>query len=101
MSTGAVPPECGPHPSCPITIAPLGCGGELVASTPYGGVRTGAVSATIGGTPQYITYIYASMTGLAQSSAHTASDHATHPHGRVSCALWASLAQLPRALPAS
>jgi hypothetical protein len=34
------------------------------------------------------------MTGLARSPAHTASDHATNPHVRVSCSLWAILSQL-------
>jgi hypothetical protein len=41
------------------------------------------------------------MTGLAWSSAHTASDYATNPHVLVSCSLWAILAQLPIALPSS
>jgi hypothetical protein len=46
-----------------------------VASPPYGGLRTGEVSATIGGTPHILyiyLYTYASMTGLARSPAPTA-----------------------------
>src|SRR5262249_59320114 len=63
---------------------------RMVASTSYGGLRNGDVSATIGCTP-HILHIYASMTGLARYPAHTASDHATNPHVLVSCSLWAIL----------
>jgi len=71
----------------------------MVASPPYGGVRTGAVAATIGCTLHilhllYTCLIHASMTGWTRSPAHTASDHATHPQVRVSCSLGALLAQL-------
>jgi hypothetical protein len=72
-----------------------------MASTPYGGLRTGAVSATLGCTPHLLHYIYASMTGLARSSAPTASDHATKPSVLVSCSLWTILSQRTIALRSS
>jgi len=49
-----MPTGCGLRPSCPLTISPLGCGGEMVASTPYGGLRNGDVSATIDCTPHIL-----------------------------------------------
>jgi hypothetical protein len=57
MSERAMPTGCVAGESCLFTIAPLGCGGAMVVSTPYGGLRTGAVSATIDCTPHILHYI--------------------------------------------
>jgi hypothetical protein len=40
MSVGAMPTGGGPCPSCPLSIAPLGGGGAMVASAPYGACLT-------------------------------------------------------------
>src|SRR5262249_10301844 len=57
---------------------------------------------TVGCTPHILPIErQASMTGLAPCAAHTASDYATHTSVRVSCSLWAILAQLILALPSS
>ena len=95
MSEGAMPTRCGPRPSCSITISPL-CGGGAWGRLPRMGLRTGDVSARVRlhAASLYI-YIHASMTGLARSPAHTASDYATNPHVLVSCSLGPSAPNLP------
>src|SRR5262249_60951481 len=64
---------------------------ELIAHVRICG---GAGWVTTGSTrkPMHL-YRHASMTGLARSSAHTASDHATHPSVLVSYSLWTILSQ--------
>src|SRR5262245_31209358 len=96
--------ECGGHanwvwPSSFMSYHPpsLGCGGAMVASTPYGACATVRCLPRSTALRIYYLFIPASMTGLARSSAHTVRDHATHPDVRVSCFLGALLAQLTRA----